>query len=256
MIVKSDAVVLKSMKYRETSKIVTLYTRRYGKLRVVAKGARQPKSKFGGSLESMTHITAIFYRRENRELHTLSQAEIRSGYFRIHSNLEKLSIGLAIVDLVSACFHDEEENESAFRLLAQTLQLLDVANENTRNVLFAFEARLVSLLGFQPNFKSCAVCRGQLSLDGGKREVIFDLARGGLLCARCEKDGTRKVKMSRAACRALEVFLNGPLDAVTQLTLTRTLEKEVNEVLSSFFRYHVGGVKLFRSEEMLSRIVQ
>ena len=255
MIVASDALVLKSMRYGETSKIVTLYTRRYGKLRVVAKGARQPKSKFGGSLEPITHISVIFYRKENRDLHTLSQAEIRSGYFRIHSNLEKLSIGLAIVDLVSAVFHGEEENESAFRLLTQSLQLLDTAKMSSRNVLLAFEMRLVSLLGFQPHFRSCSVCGSQLSLGEVKSGIIFDIARGGLLCVLCEKKGSRKVKVSRAACRALLIFLDSPLDEVTQITLGRTLEKEINEVLSTFMRYHLGGGNLFRSQETLSQIV-
>lgn len=256
MIVTTDAVVLKSMKYRETSKIVALYTRRYGKLRVVAKGARRTKSKFGGSLEPMTHITAIFYRRENRDLHVLSQAEIRDGYLRIHSSLEKLSIGFAIVGLVDTAFHDEEENEPVFRLLTQTLYMLDGAKESSRNLRAAFEMRLVSLLGFQPDFKSCAECGSQQSLDGGKREIIFDLARGGLLCPRCERHGTTKVKVSRPSCRALETFLNSPLEAALQLNLTRAVEKEMSEVLSSFMRYHIGSDKLLKSEELLSRIVR
>ncbi len=256
MIVTSDAVVLKSMRYRETSKIVTLYTRRYGKTRVVAKGARQPKSKFGGSLEPITHIRAIFYRRENRDLHTLSQTEIRNGFFRTHSSLEKLSIGFAVVDLVNAIFHGEEENEPAFRLLIQTLQLLDGSTENYRNILFAFEVRLISLLGFRPDFKSCAVCGDRLSFDGGKSVAIFDFAAGGLLCTRCEERGTRKVKMSGPACRALEVFLNSPLDEVTQLKLNSAAGKEVHEVLGNYLRYHISGVRLFRSEEALLRMLQ
>lgn len=256
MIVTSDAVVLRSMKYRETSKIVTLYTRRYGKLRVVAKGARQPKSKFGGSLEPLTFITVVFYRKENRDLHTLSQTDIRNGFFRIHSNLNKLSVGLAIVDLVDAVFHDEEENEAAFRLLTQVLELVDDAKEPVRNILFAFETKLVSLLGFQPNFRSCGVCGSELSLDGSKGAVVFDLARGGTLCRRCEERGTRKVKMSWAACRALEDFLTHPLSEIAQGTLNRRLENEVGEILSSFLKYHVGGSRLFRAEDILSRIVR
>ncbi len=256
MIVTSDAVVLKMMKYRETSKIVTLYTRRYGKIRVVAKGALQPKSKFGGSLEPITFITVIFYKRENRDLHTLSQTEIRNGYFRIHSSLEKLSIGLAIVDLVNAVFHDEEENESAFRLLTQTFRLLDRATDGGWNLLYAFEMKLVSLLGFQPGFKSCAICGSQLPLDEIGSGVVFDLSRGGLLCPRCEVRGARKVKISRAACRGLGFLLNSPLEAVTELSLTRALKREVSEVLSSYLRYHVSGAKLFRSESTLSRITE
>ena len=68
MIVKTDAIVLKSMRFRETSKIVTFYTRRYGKIAAVAKGARETKNKFGAALEPMTGVNLVFYKKEQRDL--------------------------------------------------------------------------------------------------------------------------------------------------------------------------------------------
>ena len=76
MIESTDAIVLRAIKYGDTSKIVTLYTRRFGKVAVIAKGARSAKSKFGSALEPMSLIQAVFYRKENREVQLLSQADL------------------------------------------------------------------------------------------------------------------------------------------------------------------------------------
>lgn len=255
MIVSTEAVVLKSMRYRETSKIVTLYTRRYGKLKVIAKGARQPKSKFGGLLEPITHVTAIFYRRENRDLHTLSQVDLQNGFFRIHADLDKLAAGLAVLDLANVVFHDEEENAPAFGLLTETLRVLDAAAAGPRPILLAFEVRLAALLGFQPQFRSCGVCGRDLPSNGPEEAVMFDVAGGGFLCDRCEQKRTKKLKVSRRAQTTLQALMTHPLDRVANLSLGSDLERELGELLSSYLRFHVGHRSLFGSDAVLSKLV-
>ena len=76
MLTKTEAVVLKAVKYRETSKIVTLYTKKFGKINAVAKGAMLTTSKFGASLEPMSYILAVLYKKETREVQFLSQADL------------------------------------------------------------------------------------------------------------------------------------------------------------------------------------
>jgi len=71
------------MKFRDTSKIVSLYTRRFGRVSVVAKGARDRKSRFGAALEPMSHVSAVFYKKERSDLHLLSQCDLLNGFRRI-----------------------------------------------------------------------------------------------------------------------------------------------------------------------------
>lgn len=78
-IVRTDAVILKCDNYRETSKIITFYSRSHGKIKGIAKGVRSSKTKWGGALQSMAMLSIMFYYKENRTLHLVSQARASCG---------------------------------------------------------------------------------------------------------------------------------------------------------------------------------
>ena len=107
-ILKTEAVVLKGWKLGETSKIVSLYTRDFGKVKVVAKGGRGPKSKFKGCLEPLTHIRIVYYDKRTRDLQLLSQADLIDPYLHIVGNVERTSLGLATAELVNKAVAGEE----------------------------------------------------------------------------------------------------------------------------------------------------
>src|SRR3989304_285501 len=145
MLTKTDAVVLKSMKFRDTSKIVTFYTRRYGKLKGVAEGARETKSKFGASLEPMTLLSLVLYKKEHRDLQLISQADILHRHKSIHSDFDRMPVALSVIELLNRLTHEEEENALLYALVLETLDAIDRAPRNAVNVLFAFELRVCSL---------------------------------------------------------------------------------------------------------------
>ena len=112
MLTKTEAVVLKAVKYRETSKIVTLYTKKFGKINAVAKGAMLTTSKFGASLEPMSYILAVLYKKETREVQFLSQADLIKPFLSLYSDYNKMilrlfqpSQTLKSCNRVIACFH-------------------------------------------------------------------------------------------------------------------------------------------------------
>ena len=87
MICHTDGLVLRGFRMSESSKVVVLFSRDYGKLRLVAKGARRPKSKFGASLEPMTWGRYVFYRQDNRELQILSEGDIAHAFEAVQTTL-------------------------------------------------------------------------------------------------------------------------------------------------------------------------
>ncbi|MEP7219243.1 MAG: DNA repair protein RecO, partial [Bacteroidota bacterium] len=124
MIVKTDSIVLRTRKFRESSKIVTLYTREHGKMSVVARGVVRPKSKYGSALQPMAFLSTNVYRKEGRDLHNLSIAEPLERFNVLSSSLERLSAGMAIVEIVEAAMHDEDRNEPLFEALLAALRTL------------------------------------------------------------------------------------------------------------------------------------
>src|SRR5580765_3812181 len=113
-IVKTEAFVLKSFRYGDTSKIVTLYTKDLGKISAIVKGARNFKSRICGTLETMNYINAILYVKQNRELQLLSDAEYKNSFPNIISDYSKLESAFRIIDTLNQSIGEHEKNHPLF----------------------------------------------------------------------------------------------------------------------------------------------
>ncbi|MBK8550925.1 MAG: DNA repair protein RecO [Ignavibacteria bacterium] len=113
-IVKTEAFVLKSFRYGETSKIVTLFTKDFGKMNAIVKGARNFKSKLCGTLESMNHINAVIYLKDNRDLQLISSAEYKKSYSNIIADFDKLEVAYQIIEIMNKSLIEHYSNKLLF----------------------------------------------------------------------------------------------------------------------------------------------
>lgn len=256
MIVKTDAVVLKSMKYRETSKIVTFYTQHYGKIKAVAKGARELKSKFGAALEPMSYVSLVIYKKENRELHTISQCDVLKFFKKLTTEMERMSLGIAVIELVNAVMHDEEENQVLFKLLVNTLDQLDCATKNLQNLLYYFEIRLAELLGYRLNFDKCVVCGRELQVTNHTPDAFsFHLGKGGGICQACSSRLKGRFTISLEAFKLLQRFTDTNLAAVTNIVISNKAKQEIEFILKSYLEYHIEGTKSLKSLKVFNKML-
>ncbi len=151
MIVKTDAIVLRGRKQGDTSKLATLYTRNFGKIDVIAKGAREQKSKFKGALEMFAYSYVVLYKSERPDaLHLLSDAGLHEPNLGILRSLERIETATNIVELVLRSMHDEEANQELFELLVSTLDAIAKWEAlDARAVQFRFYLTFAKLMGFE-----------------------------------------------------------------------------------------------------------
>ena len=253
----TDAIVLKAMKYRDTSRIVTFYTRAFGKLRAIAKGARGPKSKFGSALEPLSRVTLVVYRHEQRELHLISQCDLRATARNLRNDLRRLAAALACLELLDQVAHDSEQNVGLFSLIEQCVARIDTAEVDPEVLLFAFKIRLATYLGFAPALESCGTC-GRPVPPEGDESVILDVSRGAVHCLRCGSaeegragGGTAHRRMSGGSLRVLQVLALAPWTEVETLVYTGAIGNEIRDVLRLYLRYHVEDLRPLRSERLL-----
>jgi len=277
MITKTDAVVLKAMKYRDTSKIVTFYTRRFGKLKGIAKGARQQRSKFGASLDPLSKVSLVLYKKEQRDLHLVSQCDLLSVSKNIRDDLEKMAAGLAVLELVDQLAHEEEENEPFFSLLSETLESIETAKKNVLNLFYAFELRCSAILGFLPDLESCTVCRRRIDQLEGDLSVLFRLTSGGVLCGMCTGEAGNSggrgrqrnteghvksfsaareegsVRLAVGTVRALAFLLKAPLVNVSSLEIGPAVRNEIDGTLRLYLRQHFENMKPVKALDLLAK---
>lgn len=189
MIITTEAIVLKAMKYGETSRIVSLYTRDHGKVSVIAKGARAAKSKYGAALEPMSHTQVVYYDKENRDLQTLSQADLLSQFRDVIDHPDKLVVGFALIEYIQSVIHGEEAHEPLFDALLRSLKTLNTIERNPRNVLLRFLLDLSQELGFGIDLSLCLDCRQPFRDDIAQSLIRFDTHDGGFTCGRCSRTG-------------------------------------------------------------------
>ncbi len=186
MILSSDAIILRSMRYGDTSKIVTAFTRGHGRVSFIAKGARSRQNRFGSSLEPLTHAQLVFYHKQGRDLQLLSQADTITSFRHIGDDHHRLASGFTMIELVHATTHDEERHEEVLDLLLAALAWMNSPDTADDEVLLHFILRFTALLGFGADLRTCSACGAALDpRDPTLTSFSLDPRTGGHVCRDC-----------------------------------------------------------------------
>ena len=225
---RTEAIVLRRSEYGEADRILTLYTPRHGKRRVIAKGVRKATSRLAGHIELFTRVNLLL--AEGRNLDIVTQAEIVAPYRALRLDLERISYAYYVAELLDKLTSDEEGQSPAYSLLADTLAALDDA-ASPEVAVRRFELRLLALLGYRPYLFECASCQEPLT-EAADRWT----PSGGMLCPRCAAADPAAVPISLPAFKALRFMQREPLDAALQLRLGKALRRELEELLKLTIR--------------------
>jgi DNA repair protein RecO (recombination protein O) len=177
---KTEAVVLRSIRYGEADRVLHLYSRDRGRMNAIAKGVRRVKSRFGGRLEPLFRVQLIAHEGRG-ELVTITSAETVDPHPGLRERRASLERATQACDAVLRLLDAQEPNHAAYNLLCHELQLLDRRPEAaTRGQALAFRLKLLLAAGFAPELAGCASC--------GEREHLagFSAAAGGVVCPGCE----------------------------------------------------------------------
>ena len=252
MIVTTDAVVLRTMKYRESSRIAVLYTRALGKISVIAKGARDGKSRLGGGLQPMNLVSAVLYVRETRELQLITQCDVLAPMHALGGDLDRMGAAMAALELTDAVSPPGEPSGELFELLRATLGAVSAATNQPGNALYYFELHLLGLIGFRPLLTSCASCGAAVEPEG---RAEMRMGHGGILCRDCSRKGPSLEAVSPAALAALRRLQESADPAsATRMVMEPPLRGEIALVLRRYLLAHVEGLRTLRSEAVFSSL--
>ena len=149
----SEAIVLNRIPLGDTSLLVTVYARSMGKVKLVARGAKRPKSRMAAALQPFCVITVTFNHRENRELQNLSKVETGLFLRKIEEDLTKMGYASAVCELVNRMVLGEEPGDPLFALILRTLQAIDGLPAEACEVLFwRFQLEFADIYGTGPEF--------------------------------------------------------------------------------------------------------
>ena len=245
-IIRTEAVVLRSLDYGETSQIVTLFTREKGKIGVMAKGARRPKSSFGATLQPMAYTQVVFYYKPTRTLQTLSESSHVESFHRLRRALTTITVGLRVVELVDALMETEDAQPQVFALLVRALRRLNTRGPRATNLWPYVQLQLADVLGVAP-----AVDRERVEAVTSETGLL-SLVDGGVYPDDAAPEEPRRA--SREALRAYAVCARADLDTVMRLDMTRSVRREVEGLVRDFLRYQFDDAYPDRSRSVIAQI--
>lgn len=186
MIVRIEGLVLRTYRMTESSLAVVLFSREHGKLRLSAKGARRPKSKFGSSLQPITFGHYLYYRREGRDLQTLSEGDTVEPFPGIKSQYTRLTFASTICDLLDHMTLEEDRNPLLLQIALDALSWIDgIEVDRLELPLWYFQLKSAGCLGYRPHLSGCVLTGAPLP----EGRAWFSPEAGGTVSRRMEGPG-------------------------------------------------------------------
>ena len=245
-LIETEAVIIWEMPQGDTSKILRVITKDYGKVSLIAKGARSFKNRFGGALELLNIFNIVYYYKESRDLQMLSKCNIIQHYEGIRSDLHKLAIGLSIAEILNELVIEEEPNEELFTLVTTSLDALEYTKKRYEMIYWYFLTQFLKISGFGIDIQCCVRCGKEREVS----DVYFSIESGGILCNKCAPaEGVRR--LSRETVQVLKYVLSQKIENIGKLKTSQHTYKELNTLLDAFFRYHCEGYKTPQSLQLL-----
>jgi|LDZT01.1.fsa_nt_gi DNA repair protein RecO (recombination protein O) len=229
----ADGIILKNIKLNESDKIVTIFTRQFGKIRAIAKGVRKTKSQFGSSLENLTQLRFLAFK--GKSLNTISQTEIEYSFFPKSKDLMRYGAAIQCAEIIDKITEEEDPNEIVYKLFSDTLMLL--SDEKNIGLLFSsFQWKLFSLMGYQPELNKCADCNCHIE---NSKNYIFDIAKGGIICNTCQnKNDFYQIRLSSYCLKLLKRIIYADLSIIHNKKVSKTALNELIKITTKYMSYH------------------
>jgi DNA repair protein RecO (recombination protein O) len=229
--VRVDAVVLRHGNYGEADRLITLYTRQLGKMRVLAKGARKPASRKAGHIEPFTHVKLQL--AKGRGMHLITQAETVDAYLPLRDDLILTGQASYVIELLDRfTYEDETGNAVIFRLLTDTLTRLA---EKTDPWLAQrhYEMRLLDQLGFRPQLFECVNCGREIKAE----DQFFSFGAGGVICPACGRGLPNLHMISVDGLKYLRHFQRSSFSEAARARADAETQRETETLMQGYFTY-------------------
>ena len=232
-IISTEAIVLRSMDHRETSKLVFLLTRKNGRVIGVMKGIRKDPRKFGSSADKFTLNDIVFYQYRNSDIHLIAQCDMKGFFPGLREDSRRITAADYAAELVNKLLPLEEPNAAIYDLLLGYYHALSTEKEPSR-LVHMFQIKFLALSGFRPHIDSCVVCNRGI----GERPK-FSTVKGGLVCRACQHRAPEAASVSAGAIATLLYVERNTWTSCLKLMLEPSIRQELKKILNNFLIFHL-----------------
>ncbi|MCW3791331.1 DNA repair protein RecO [Paenibacillus sp. LS1] len=233
MLYRVEGIVIRSMDYGEGNKIITLCTESGGKVGVLVRGAKKPKSRHAALVQPFTFGQYVYFR--NTGLGTLNAGEIVESYHELREDLVKASYASYACELLDRVLQDEETGTFWFKQLKACLQALKEEKDPVV-ITSLYEMKILQASGYGPQFDECISC----NQERPDEQLFMSPRLGGVLCRACKHFDPPAMSVSPKALKLLRLFAQLDLQRLGNISVSESTRDEIKKLMRAFMDHQLG----------------
>lgn len=237
IILNTQGIVLRAVRYKESDVILTLFTRKLGKVSAIAKGAKKNKSSLLSSSQLFSYSNFTLKKQGN--MYKVTQSDIIKSFYNISYDIEAFSYATYITKLVESSILENQTNNRLFILLAQTLYLYTQENIDNKFITVAFELKFLDYIGFKPIVSRCSNCKSETLQNS-----MFNVYEGGILCSKCSLLFDNNIKLDLTTISLMEYVLRNDILTCSKAKVSKYITHELENILEKYLRVYVDNINL------------
>lgn len=245
MLIKTEAFVLKSQKYREADSLMVLFSRKMGKISAVAKASRRARSQMLAGIQPFCHSDFLLY--QGRSLYTVNQVEAKQIFYPLREDYQRLVEAAYLVELVEAEITEGQTHPRLYSLFGSGLTLLSHKETQLNTLVRAFEIHYTRVCGYAPQTMACVACGTPSS-----ERWSFSAAQGGVLCSACRHQDNHARSISTTCLNLLRYLGAKSLHEVMRLKIHPKLNEELQQLMRWYLLYQTERHQ-FRSQKLMQQ---
>lgn len=238
---KSEAIVIRQVDFSESSRVVTFFSREFGKFAALAKGAKRLKGPFDAALDLLSTCRIVFIRKSSGALNLLTEARLISRFQPQQagsgSGLSRLYGGYYVAELLSSLTEEFDPAPELYQLAAGTLNRLSSDESLPSTVIIHFEISLLQQIGLLPNLFECSVCGGSVEHQGRYAHWV---SQGGVLCEACRREEYSGTSVSAGSIEILRRLTEESPELISRVKLSRQQAEECHKLAVSAITSAIG----------------
>jgi DNA repair protein RecO (recombination protein O) len=233
-VIKTKAIILSSIRWKESSKIVTIYGDQTGKIKIIARSALRSNSSFAGKLESLFLVEVVIDVKDTRSLQVLREIDVINPFSKLRVDLKILPYALALLEIINQVFDESHPDEVFFNFVLEMIQAI-IENKNPQNVYIYFLLKLSSYMGFKPVLENCT--SGDISLCDEK--VFLSISQGTIFCRRCLLESINPISFKKDQFLYLKNLQNVNHRRIKSVDNSRNDFAQIIQCLLKYMNFHL-----------------
>jgi len=247
MITSTEGIILRTISFRSSSIIATILTRKHGKIGILAKGAKNQKSKLGGKLRVGNIVEVVYYYKESRSVQILKEIDYAVKTFNNHSNMAKMAVATMTLELINQLVQDGEQNEGIYQFISRFLPWLNSTEKDPTGIFAYNQVQLADIMGIGLTLK---LPEHKIS----DTEVSYLHIKEGLITAESSNDLCYKLSPKQTLYIKLALTLKS--STILDVDFEENEYSNLIHTLDLYFKYHFDSIRERKSDRIFEKILE